>query len=425
MILDTVESALPEGIPENYTADCKFQEIINKAVELLPGLWVLSWAPEEAILSYRRALLYHWNLDMETRTKIEKDFAVFLLYSGTDASPPNLRSQMESSFVPRNNIEEAALLLLILLRKFANKKIGWDPTILYHLSFALTVAGDLRRLAHCVEELPPGVIETRERYSALALCYYGEGEDMVAMNLLKNLLNNRDSPSFILELLLASKISIENSNSLEEGIGFVRKVLLKEGQSCDEMVSEAHLLLGISLSAQSREIVSDSQRISKQSEALVALETAERTMRTRNPNVLIHLSLENAEQRKLDIALYYARELVKYEAGSSVKGWILLARVLSAQKRYVDAESIINAALDETGKWDQGELMRTKAKLQIAQGNLANAVETYIHLLAVLQVRNKSFGVQKKLLKVWYQLKGHAITHLSTELTYHLSEFYL
>lgn len=399
VILDTVESALPEGLPENFAADCKFQEIINKAVELLPGLWILSWAPEEAILSYRRALLYHWNLDMETRTKIEKDFAVFLLYSGTDATPPNLRSQMESSFVPRNNIEEAALLLLILLRKFALKKIGWDPTILYHLSFALTVAGDLRSLAHHVEELPPGIIERRERYSTLALCYYGEGEDMVAMNLLRNLLNNRENQSCILELLLASKICVENSDSLEEGIGFVRKVLLKYGGRCDEMVGLAHLLLGLSLSAQSKSVVSDSQKISRQSEALVALETAERTIRERNPNVLFHISLENAEQRKLDVALYYAKQLLQYEAGSSVKGWILLARILSAQKRYVDAENIINAALDETGRWDQGELMRTKAKLQIAQGHLINAVETYTHLLAVLQVRSKSFGVQKKLFK--------------------------
>lgn len=45
--------------------------------------------------------------------------------------------------------------------------------------------------------------------------------------------------------------------------------------------------------------------------------------------------------------------------------------------------------------------MRTKAKLQIAQGRLKNAIETYTHLLAVLQVRNKNFRVGKQLLKVW------------------------
>ncbi|KAK3017540.1 hypothetical protein RJ639_007412 [Escallonia herrerae] len=399
VILDTVESALPDGLPVNFSSDCKLQDTLNKSVELLPELWKLAWAPQETILSYRRALLYHWNLDMETRTKVEKEFAEFLLYSGCDASPPNLRSQMEGSFVPRNNIEEAVLLLLILLRKFVNRRIGWDPSIFYHLSFALTIAGDLRALANQVEELPPGIIGKTERYNTLALCYYGEGEDMVALNLLRNLLNNKENHSCFFELLLASKICGENPNCLEEGIACATKVLLKNGGSCDQMVGVANYLRGISLSAHSRMIASDSHRISRQSEALEALQTAQRTMRERNPVVLFHLSLENADQRKLDIALYYAKELLKLEAGSSIKGWILLARILSAQRRYVDAENIINAALDETGMWEQGELMRTKANLQIAQGHLRNAIETYTHLLAVLQVRSKSFGVQKKLLK--------------------------
>lgn len=391
---------MPEGLAGNFAADCKFQETINKTVELLPDLWVLSWAPEDALLAYRRALLYQWNLDTEARTKIEKNFAVFLLYSGTDSTPPNLRSQMDSSFVPRNNIEEAVLLLLIILRKFYLKKIGWDPSILYHLSFALTIAGDLRSLAHHVEELPPGIIERRERYNTLALCYYGEGEDMVAINLLRNLLNDRDNQTCIIEFLLASKICAENSDCLHEGIGYVQKYLSKSSGRCNELVGVAHSLLGISLSSQSRIVVSDLQRVLRQSEAIEALETAKNTMRQTDPNVFLHLSLINAEQRKLDVALYYAKQLLKYEAGSSVGGWILVARILSALRRYVDAENIINAALDETGKWDQGELMRTKAKLQIAQGHMGNAVETYTHLLAVLQVRSKSFGVHKKLLNV-------------------------
>ena len=400
VILDTVESALPEGLPEHYIADCKLQETLNKAVELLPELWKLSWAPQEIILSYRRALLYHWNLDVETKAKIEKEFAIYLLYSGCDATPPNLRSQTEGSFVPRNNMEEAVLLLLILLRKFVLRNIEWDPSILDHLSFALSVAGELTVLAHQVEELPTGIMERREQCSTLAMCYYGQGENTVALNLLRNLLNHRENHDCVFELLLASKICGESPDCLEEGIGYTRKVLSQFKGKCQQMVSVANCLLGISLSALSREIASDSQRISRESEALEALETGKRMTRGTNPNILFHLSLENAEQRKLDVALYYAKQLMKLEAGSSVKGWILLARILSAQKRYVDAVNIINAALDETGKWDQGELLRTKAKLQIAQGQLKNAIETYTYLLAVLQVQSKSFGVQKKRLKV-------------------------
>lgn len=398
--MDTVESALPEGVPENFSSYCKLQEILNKAVELLPELWILAGAPQEAILSYRLALLYYWNLETETKAKIEKEFAIFLLYSGTEASPPNLRSQMEGSFVPRNNVEEAVLLLMILLRKFANRRIGWDPTIIDHLSFALSVSGELRALARQIEELLPGILERKERYCTLALCYHEDGEAMAALNLLRNLLNNRENPDCILELLLASKICAENMICVEQGMTYTSKAISELQGICGQMVSVANCLLGLLLSTQSRSVPSDSERTSKQSEALEALGTAEKVMRERDPHIIFHLSLENAEQRKLDIALYYAKQLLKLEAGSSVKSYILLARILSAQKRIVDAETVISAALDQTGKWDQGELLLTKARLQIAQGQLKNAIQTYTHLLAVVQVQTKTFGGRKKLLKV-------------------------
>ncbi|EOY06122.1 No pollen germination related 2 isoform 1 [Theobroma cacao] len=420
VILDNVESALPEGLSDNYSTDCKLQEILNKAVELLPELWKLAGDPQEAILSYRRALLYYWNLDMGTKSKLEKEFAVLLLYSGADASPPNLRSQMEGSFVPRNNIEEAILLLLVLLRKFFLKRIGWDPSILDHLAFALSVSGELRAIAHQVEELHPEIMNRKERYSTLALCYYGEGEDIVALNLLRNLLNSRDNPDCILELLLASKICGENMSCIEEGISWARKALSGLNGRCGQMVSKANCLLGVLLSSQSRLVSSDSERILKQSETIEVLETAEKMMTERDPYIVFHLCLENAEQRKLDVALYYAKQLLKLEAGSSVKGYVLLARILSAQKQFVDAETVINAALDQSGKWDQGELLRTKAKLQIAQNQLKNAVETYTHLLAVLQVQYKSSGAGKKLLKT----KGKWDRSLEMETWHDLANVY-
>ncbi|KAK6161274.1 hypothetical protein DH2020_004655 [Rehmannia glutinosa] len=387
-----------DGLPENFAYDCKLLETLNKAVELLPELWKFAYAPQEAILSYRKALLYQWNLDIETRTKIEKDFAIFLLYSGNDASPPNLRSQLEGSFVPKNNVEEAVLLLFLILKKIVLKKIGWDPSILDHLCFALSISSECMSLARQIEDLPPGTVESKEKYTSLALCYHAERDDIIALNLLRNFLNNRENFNCGFELLLASKICTEDSSFLEEGIGYINKLLF-EYEKCHQRTSFARYLKGLSLSAQSRGVGSDAQRISKQSDALEELENAQRMTKGENSSILFALSLENAEQRKLDAALYYAKELLKMEAGSSVKGWILLARILSAQKRYLDAENIIDAALDEAGKWNQGELLRTKAKLQIAQDRLTDAIETYTRLLAVLQVQRKSFGVQKKVLK--------------------------
>lgn len=421
VIVDIVESSFSEGMPENFAADFKLQETLNKAVELLPELWKLADSPREAIMSYRRALLHHWNLDVETTARIQKDFAIFLLYSGGEASPPNLRSLMDSSFAPKSNIEEAILLLMILLRKMILTRIEWDPSILDHLSFALSVSGSLKALAGQVEELLPGIIDRRERYHILSLCYYGAGEELVALDLLRKLLHSNEDPKRVPALLMASKICGKSSKHAEEGINYARRALQSLENDCNQLESVANYLLGVSLSAHSQVAVADSERFTKQYEALEALESSGRMTKMQDSNILYHLSLENAEQRKLDVALYYAKHLLKLESGSTIRGWLLLARILSAQRLYKDAETVINAALDQTGKWDQGELLRTKAKLQIAQGQLENGIESYIQLLAVLQIQSKSLGPGTKL----YKDNGNPPSHLELEVWHDMASVYI
>ena len=77
-------------MPKNFAVDCKLQETLSKAVELLPELWKLADFPSERIISYRRSLLHPWNLDAHTVARIQKEFAVFLLYSEGEANPPNV-----------------------------------------------------------------------------------------------------------------------------------------------------------------------------------------------------------------------------------------------------------------------------------------------------------------------------------------------
>ncbi|CAI0434554.1 unnamed protein product, partial [Linum tenue] len=419
VVVDIVESSLPGGLPENFAADCKLQEIVSKAVELLPELWKHADNSHETIMSYRRALLYRWNLDVHTTARIQREFAIFLLYNGGEASPPDLRSQMGSSFVPRNNLEEAILLLMILLRQISLKKIEWDPSILDHLSFALSVSGDLVALANHIEELPPGTISRREMYHTLALCYCSAGEDMVALNLLKKLLHNSEDPNFVPGLLMASKICGTTPQLAAEGVNYARRALQNVDNGCYQLESTANLLLGISLSSCSRSAFADSERVPKQSESLKALETAAKMTNLEHTDILYHLSLENAEQRKLDYALHYAKKYVKRETGSSVKGWLLLARILSGQKRFFDAENVINAALDQTSKWDQGELLRTKAKLQVARRHVKSAIQTYTQLLAVIQVHNKNFGSGMK------QTDGIPARQLELEVWHDLASLYI
>ncbi|KAL4287890.1 hypothetical protein AHAS_Ahas19G0231400 [Arachis hypogaea] len=420
-ILDTVESALPEGWPENVDLDRKLQETIRNAVELLPELWNLAGSHQHVISSFRRALLYPWNLDIETTSRIQKEFAMFLLYSGCEASPPSLRSQLDGSFVPRNNIEEAVLLLLILLRNSVIGSIEWDPSVVDHLSFALTVSGEFKTLAQQVEELLPETMERKERHYILALCYFGEGEHMIALDLLRNSLNDRENSECEQELLLASKICADNMVCVEDGIKYSCKAISHLDGKCMQVVAIAYCLLGVLLSSKSRLIASDSEKVLMQSEALRALKTAERTMSESDPYIVLHLCLEYAEQRNLSVAFCHAKELVKLEGGSSVAAYVLLARILSAQKNFVDAELVIDAAIDQSGKWDQGELLKTKAKLRIAQGRLRSAVETYTFLLAVLQVQNKSLGTANKVMKS----KRNRNRNLEMEIWHDLANLYI
>lgn len=423
IILDVVESSLPEGLPDNFGTDCKLQETLNHAVELLPELWKLAGSSQEAVLSFRRALLHHQSLNPETTAKIQKDFAFFLLYNGgEEAVPPNLRSQMDSSFVPRNNIEEAILLLMILLRKVSLNIIKWDPIILDHLSYALSISNGLEALSIQLEELPAGIIDNKERYFLLALCYHGQGDDLSALNLLRNVYKHEDQhcgpgPA----LLLASKICGLSLSMFEEGVSTGKQAIRALENKCEEMVGVAYYLLAISLSGHCRLSISDLERIKKQSEAIECLEMAGKLTGMNDTRIVYSLSLENAEQRKLDAALGYAKRLAKMEGGSSLKGWILLARILSGQKRFSEGETVINAALEQTGKWDQGELLKTKARLQVAQGQIKNAIQTYTQILAVLQVQSKSFPSQKKS----HEIGGKHVKNLEMETWHDLALVYM
>ncbi|PHT52449.1 hypothetical protein CQW23_06911 [Capsicum baccatum] len=397
VLLDILESSLPAGLPETFATDCKLQDTLSKAVELLPELCKLADAPREAILSYRRALLHQWNLDIQTTSRIQKEFAIFLLYSGAESCPPDLRSQMDGSFVPRNNTEEAILLLMILLKKISLQWIEWDPSILDHLSYALSISGGLKTLACKVEELLPRIIDRQEMYLILTLCYYGGGDDFTALNLLRKLLSSTEDHTCVSGLLFASKVCAEIPDCSSEGIIYAQRAIESLQERCGGLLGVANCVLGLSLTAHSRTILTDSERVKIHADALKSFESAGKLTKMSDTNIMYHLCLENAEQRKLDTAVHYANWLLKLEVGSTLKGWMLLARVLSAQKRFLDAETVINVALEQSGKWDHGELFRTKAKLQIAQGQVKNAIETYTQLLAILQVQRKSFRLGENL----------------------------
>ncbi|KAK9691358.1 hypothetical protein RND81_09G192100 [Saponaria officinalis] len=389
-VLDAVEKIFQYGIPD-FQVDARLQETVSRAVELLPELWKQAGCHNEAIAAYRRALLSQWNLEDDCCARIQKKFAVFLLYSGVEATAPSLSVQIDGSYIPRNNLEEAILLLMILMRKCALGKTKWDPSVMEHLTFALSLCNQTSVLALQLEEVLPGTFNRIDRWNALALCHSGAGDNKEALNLLRKSLHENERPDDLTALLLASKICSEDPLEAAEGVGYARRAIESALEDDEPLKGVALRLLGLCLGKQAKVCSSDYERSRLQSEALRSLEEA-LEFKSNNPELLLELGVRYAEHRNGNAALRYAKQFIDETGGSVLQGWRLLALLLSSQKRYSEAQVVIDAALDETAKWEQGPLLRMKAKLKILQGLPLDAIETYRYLLALVQAQRKSFG---------------------------------
>ncbi|KAL7116938.1 hypothetical protein ACP275_03G038400 [Erythranthe tilingii] len=386
-ILDTVESALPNGTHQNINQDTKLLETFHIALELLPTLWLHAGYLDESVTAYRRALVKPWNLHPQRLAKLQKDLASTLLYSGI-------------------GIEESILLLFVLMHKILHGEIAWDPQVMDHLTFALSISGQFEYLANHVEQVLPGVYNRVERWYFLALCYSAAGDDRTALNLLKKVSgfseNNKKThlPSF----LLGAKLCSQDPNESKEGINFARGVInASSGKNEQHMLSQAHKFLGLCYGNLARISVSDFERVRLHRESIDSLSRT-----CKDPEIIFCLGMENAVQRNLTLAFDRAMAYSKTSGGSSVKGWKLLALVASAEQRLKDAEAIVDVALDETGNIDQLELLRLKAIVQIAQEQPKRAIETYRILLSLVQGNTNEVivGERRLELEAWLDLAG-------------------
>ncbi|XP_073118730.1 protein NPG1 isoform X2 [Henckelia pumila] len=389
-VLDAVEKIFDNGIPD-VMVENKLQDTVSHAVELLPELWKLAGCYSEAISAYRRALLSQWNLDNECCARIQKAFALFLLYGGVEANPPSLAVQVDGSYVPKNNLEEAILLLMILMRKFHLGNTNWDPSVMEHLSFALSLCSQTSVMVKQLEEIMPGVVHRNDRWKALALSFSGDGLNKSALDLLRKSLHQHEDPDDVMSLLLAAKICSEDVLLASEGMKYAQRVIENARESKAHLKGVGLRLLGLCLGKQAKISSSDLERSRFQSEALKSFENA-LGLEHGNADLIFDLGVQYAEHRNLDAALRYAEQYIEATGGSTLRGWRLLALVLSAQQRFSKAEVVIDAALDETAKWDQGPLLRMKAKLKISQLRHMDAIETYRYLLALVQAQRKSYG---------------------------------
>ncbi|WVZ12949.1 hypothetical protein V8G54_017479 [Vigna mungo] len=272
----------------NIQEDNKLQEIVSHDVELLPGIWKQAGCYDEAISAYRRALLSQWNLDNDYCARIQKSFVMFLLYSGAKASPPTLAVQIEGSYVPKNNLKETILLLMVLLRKFSLGKMKWDPSVMEHLTFALSICSQTSTLAKKIEDLMPGV------YHRIWCC-----QNDCALSLLRKSLHKHERPNDLTSLLLAARISNSDSHLAAERVNNVR-------DQNEHLKGVALQMLGLCLGKQSKVASSDSERSRLHSKALESLMEAIK-LKPNNSDLIFELAVYHAKHRNLSASLCSAR----------------------------------------------------------------------------------------------------------------------
>lgn len=406
-VLNAIEKIFCNGIPDS-TVDNQLQETVSSAAELLPELCKEIGNDQETVAAYRRALLSQWNLDNECCARIQKAFVTFLLYSGVEASAHSPAAQIDGSLVPKNNFEEAILILMILLRKSSLRKIKWDPTIMEHFEFAVSLCGQTAVVAKKMEEVLPGTYPRCERWNCLALCYSGAGQNKVALNLLRKSLQKYEKPNDPMALLLAAKICSEDCLLASEGAAYARRAIENVKDVDKHLMGVGLHMLGACLGKQAKVASSDMERSLLQSEALKSLNEAA-ACKLHSPELIFELGVTYLEHRNANAALLYAKEFIDITGGSILKGWKLLAMALSSQQRHSEAQVVIDTALDETTQMDQGPLLRMKAKLKIAQSSPMEAVETYRFLLALVQAQKDAVVSFRKNPQVGFKFYSNVI----------------
>jgi tetratricopeptide (TPR) repeat protein len=389
-IIDIVESAWPSGVPEGTSEECKLIDMFHSALEYLPNLWMRSGCFEEAIIAYRRALGRPWNLDSQRSANLQKDLAVTLLYCGIEEKSTQEFNQQQNMITPENNLEEAISLLFVLIRKLAFQQIKWDPDLVNHLTYALSLSGHYEVLARHLEMLLPGTYSRSERWFILALCYSAAGMDDSALNIIRNgfrVLQRKGKPH-IPSLLLGAKLCCKNPKHASEGIEFANKAMKSFTSHDLHFISVVNHFLGVCYGPFARSSTCDSEKMRLQDDALRLLQDAA-SLAKYSPEILYSLAWENAMQRKLNAAIESATECLELVAGSSVSTWKLLILVLSAQQNLQEAEALADLALDEAEEEEQMGILRLKAQIQASRGQFKSAVESLRSLLAIIQAKKE------------------------------------
>ncbi|XP_077605430.1 tetratricopeptide repeat protein 7A isoform X1 [Crocuta crocuta] len=299
----------------------------------------------------------------------------------------------DNLYCPKDNIEEA-LLLLLISESMATRDVVLsrapeqeedralslrNAAAIYDLlSITLGRRGQYVMLSECLERAMKFAFEEFHLWYQVALSMVACGKSAYAVSLLRECVKLRPSDPTV--PLMAAKVCIGSLHWLEEAEHFAMMVIdLRE--EAGEFLSKGYLALGLTYSLQATDATLKSKQDELHRKALQTLERAQQ-LAPGDPQVILYVSLQLALVRQISSAMEQLQEVLKM-CRDDANALHLLALLFSAQKHYQHALDVINMAITEYP--ENFNLMFTKVKLEQVLKGPEEALVTCRQMLQLWQ----------------------------------------
>ncbi|ELW47267.1 Tetratricopeptide repeat protein 7A [Tupaia chinensis] len=299
----------------------------------------------------------------------------------------------DNLYCPKDNIEEA-LLLLLISESMATRDVVLsrvpeqeeDRTVslqnaaaIYDLlSITLGRRGQYVMLSECLERAMKFAFGEFHLWYQVALSMVACGKSAYAVSLLRECVKLRPSDPTV--PLMAAKVCIGSLHWLEEAEHFALMVI-GLGEEAGEFLPKGYLALGLTYSLQASDATLKSKQDELHRKALQMLERAQQ-LAPDDPQVILYVSLQLALVRQISSAMEQLQEALKV-CRDDVNALHLLALLFSAQKHYQHALDVTNMAITEYP--ENFNLMFTKVKLEQVLKGPEEALVTCRQMLRLWQ----------------------------------------
>lgn len=299
----------------------------------------------------------------------------------------------DNLYCPKDNIEEA-LLLLLLSESMATRDVvlsrapeqAEDRTVslqnaaaIYDLlSITLGRRGQYVMLSECLERAMKFAFGEFHLWYQVALSMVACGKSAYAVSLLRECVKLQPSDPTV--PLMAAKVCIRSLHWLEDAEHFA-SLVIDLGEEAGEFLPKAYLALGLTYSLQASDATLRSNQDELHRKALQMLERAQQ-LAPGDPQIILYMSLQLALVRQIPSALEQLQEALKL-GGDDVHALHLLGLLFSAQKHYQHALDVVDMAISQHP--ESFSLMFTKVKLQQVLKGPEEALVTCRQMLRLWQ----------------------------------------